>query len=393
MSPVPILGIGAVCSAGYGVETGYKAISEGKVCLTPLSLFESGLKETPPCGQVINDPSTKFDFAIPNRTIGLAMLAAQEALAYVKEQDGLRFGIVVATTVAGMTKSEIFYRELRNNPDYIKNADKELAFHEPTALSSFLATNFNAQGFHTVSTACSTGLHALGIAKRLIEQNIYDLCLAVGVDALSLLTIRGFASLMLIDYSGCKPFDKRRVGISLGEGAGALLLASDKAVKQLGIKPKAAISAWGASADCYHMTAPHPDGEGAIQATTSAMKEAGISPSDISMIAAHGTGTQDNDMSEIKAMKALFDPLPPFCSMKGTLGHTLAASGTLEAVFSVCALNDNRVPATAGFEEPDEAVDAKPSPGEEKKLSYIVKNSFGFGGNNAAVVISKWKEK
>lgn len=385
MSPVPILGLGAVCSAGYGVNTVYKAVSEGKDCLCPLSLFESGLKEAPPCGEVKEFP---VNMTIPNRTIGLAMPAAQEALASVKDLGELRLGIVAATTVAGMTRSELFYRELRNNADYIKNAGKELAYHEPTALSSYLALQFNARGFHTISTACSTGLHATGIAKRLIEQNSYDLCLAVGVDALSLLTVRGFASLMLIDYTGCKPFDKRRVGISLGEGAGALLLGSNKAAEQLDITPLAAISGWGASADCHHMTAPHPEGHGAMRATTAALKEAGIEPSDIGMIAAHGTGTPDNDISEIKAMRALFDPIPPFCSMKGTFGHTLAASGTLEAVLAVCALNDNRIPATAGFEVPDEAVGAKPSAGEEKELKHIVKNSFGFGGNNASVVIS-----
>lgn len=385
MSPIPILGLGAVCSAGYGVNTGYKAISEGTDCLKPLSLFESGLKETPPCGDVNED---LVDKTVPNRTIGLAMLAAQEALAAVKNPEDLRFGIVVATTVAGMTRSELFYRELRNNTDSIKNADKELAFHEPTALSSYLASNLNASGFHTISTACSTGLHAIGMAKRLVEQDKYDICLAVGADALSLLTIRGFASLMLIDYTGCKPFDKRRVGISLGEGAGALLLGSDRVVKQLTITPIASVSGWGAGADCHHMTAPHPEGEGAMRATKAALKEAGIDPSDIGMIAAHGTGTPDNDSSEIKAMRALFDPMPPFCSMKGTLGHTLAASGALEAVFAACALNDNRVPKTAGFEVPDEAVGAEPSPGEAKKLKHILKNSFGFGGNNAAIIIS-----
>ena len=390
MSHIPILGIGAVCSAGYGVNTGYKAISEGIDSLSPLSLFECGLKETPPCGEVKEE---LVDKTVPNRTIGLAMPAVQEALAPVNNPGELRFGVVVATTVAGMTRSELFYRELRNDAGYIKNADKELAYHEPTALSSFLASNFNATGFHTISTACSSGLHAIGMAKRLIEQNRYDLCLAVGVDALSLLTIRGFASLMLIDFTGCKPFDKRRVGISLGEGAGALLLGSGKAVEQLNLTPVAAVSGWGASADCHHMTAPHPEGDGAIRATSAALKEAGITPAEISMIAAHGTGTPNNDLSEIKAMQALFDPMPPFCSMKRTLGHTLAASGALEAVFAACALNDNKVPATAGFEIPDKAVGAEPSPGEEKELKHILKNSFGFGGNNAAVVISEWKEE
>lgn len=391
MAHIPIIGIGAVCAAGYGVEKGFNAIARGKNCLTPLSLFESGLKEVPLCGQVEEDPSEKLGVKIPNRTTGLALWAVQEVLEPVPDRANLRLGIVLATTVAGMTQTEIFYRELKKNPDFCKHADKELSFHEATATAGFLASQLSAVGFYTISTACSTSLHALGMAKRLVEQNTFDLCLAVGVDALSLLTVRGFASLMLIDFSGCKPFDKRRIGISLGEGAGVLLLASDKAAEHLGVQPLAAVSGWGASADCHHMTAPHPEGDGAIRATNSAIKNAGISPTDISMIAAHGTATPDNDISEIKAMRALFDPLPPFCSMKGTLGHTLAASGTLESVFAVCALRNNKIPATAGFEQSDEAVGAEPSLGEDKVLQHILKNSFGFGGNNAAVVISKWK--
>ncbi len=392
MSSIPIIGMGAVSAAGYGVSKGYEAVSKGLDCLTPLSLFNAALKEIPLCGQVAEDPSSKFSFPVPNRSIGLALWAVQEALRPVGEKNNLRLGIVLATTVAGMTRSELFYRELRDNPDYSKNASSELAFHEPTAVTGFLANQVNAHGFHSISTACSSSLHALGMAKRLIENNVYDLCLAVGVDALSILTIRGFASLMLIDFSGCKPFDVRRVGISLGEGAGALLLASEKAAVQLDISPIAGMAGWGASADGHHMTAPHPEGAGAIRATNAALMEAGITTADIDMVAAHGTATPDNDVSEIKAMRTLFDPLPPFYSMKRTLGHTLAASGSLETVFAVCALNENKIPATAGFEQPDETINAQPSSGEEKKLRYILKNSFGFGGNNAVIVLSKWEK-
>lgn len=391
MSSIPIIGMGAVCAAGYGVARGYAAVSQGKDCLSPLSLFDAALKEIPLCGQVAEDPAQKFSCTVPNRSAGLALWAMREALEPVPQRNGLRLGMVVATTVAGMTRSELFYRELRDNPDSCKKASGELAYHEPTAISGFLARQVNVQGFHSISTACSTSLHALGMAKRLIENDIYDLCLAVGVDALSLLTIRGFASLMLVDFAGCKPFDRRRVGISLGEGAGVLLLASPKAADRFGIQPLAGMAGWGASADGHHMTAPHPEGEGAKQATAAALNEAGIEPSAITMIAAHGTATPDNDISEITAMRALFDPLPPFCSMKRTLGHTLAASGSLETVFAVCALNENRIPATAGFEEADEAINAQPSPGEEKELGYILKNSFGFGGNNAVVVLAKWQ--
>jgi len=389
MSKTPIIGIGAISAAGYGAKQGYGVVKSGSDCLTPLSLFESGLKETPLCGQIKADVYKSLAADMPNRTSVLAMAAAQEAMAPVKKSNRLRLGITFATTVAGMTRSEIFYRELKKEPSHIKNAAKELAHHEPAACAGIVASKLGAQGFHTLSTACSTGLHAIGMAKRLIEHDRFDLCLAIGVDALSILTVRGFASLMLIDFTGCKPFDKRRIGISLGEGAGALLLGSEKAADQLGIRPLGFVSGWGASADCHHMTAPHPEGEGAKNAIHAALTEAGITRNEISMIAAHGTATPDNDLAEIKAMRALFDPLPPFCSMKRTLGHTLAASGAIEAVYAVCALNDNYVPATAGFEQADEAIGAAPSPGEQKQLDHILKTSFGFGGNNAAVIISK----
>jgi 3-oxoacyl-[acyl-carrier-protein] synthase-1 len=137
------------------------------------------------------------------------------------------------------------------------------------------------------------------------------------------------------------------------------------------------------------MTAPHPEGAGARAAVEKALAEAGIAAADIGFIAAHGTATPDNDISEIKAMRAVFGALPPFCSMKRTLGHTLAASGTLEAVFCVAALHRGLIPATAGFEQVDEAIGARPSPRTRTDVRHVLKNSFGFGGNNAALILSK----
>lgn len=389
MTSIAVIGMGAVSAAGMGVDHSVDAVLNGEDCLSPLTLFDSGLKETPLCGQIITKLNYGKGESRPNRTAAIAMHAVNEALLPVKNRGALRLGLVLATTVAGMTDSEIFYKELRNNPDAVKKAKTCLSYHEPTAITGKIASNINAQGFLTISTACSTSLHALGMAKRLVEENSFDLCLAVGVDALSMLTVRGFASLMLIDYSGCKPFDKNRKGISIGEGSGALLLASDKTVKYLEVKPLALISGWGASADCYHMTAPNPEGGGAIRATRAALKEAHCEPEEISMIAAHGTATQDNDRAEIAAMRSIFKRLPPFYSLKRTLGHTLAASGTLESVFSICALNKNIVPKTAGFTCIDEVINAKPSGTYRCEAKHILKNSFGFGGNNAAVIISK----
>jgi 3-oxoacyl-[acyl-carrier-protein] synthase-1 len=353
-------------------------------------LFDAGLKEVPHCGQAAADPADILPDAAPNRSIALALIAARQALAPVADRRNFKLSIVCGTTVAGMSRSELFYRKLRNDPAHAALAAEELRYHEPGAVTGYLASRFNAEECFSLSTACSTGLHACGMAKRLIERGECDLCLALGVDALSLLTVRGFASLMLVDFAGCKPFDKRRIGISLGEAAGALLLASERAADSLGVQPLAALSGWGASADSHHMTAPHPDGLGARMAASAALADAGIAASEIGCIATHGTATPDNDASEIKAMRALFDPLPPFCSMKGSIGHTLAASGIVEAAYAVTMLLQSRIPATANFIQPDEAIGAAPSPGQERQLDHILKNSFGFGGNNASVVLSTW---
>ena len=377
--------MGAICTAGSGVGAGRDAVYQGSDCLSPLSIFESGLKTAPLCGQIAD---IQDEFESPNRTIALACIAAREALAAVGDRRGIAIGLVFATTVGGITRSELFYKALRADASVAPNAARELAFHEPCAAAGFLCRAFGLAGFYTLSTACSTGLHAVGMAKRLVEQGDFDACLAVGADALSLLTLRGFSSLMLIDPAGCRPFDVRRAGTSLGEGAGAMLVASEATAHRVGVPPLARVAGWGASADCYHMTAPHPEGMGAQKAIRAALDEAGIAPADVGAIATHGTATPDNDKSEIAAVRAVLGDVPPFFSVKRTLGHTLAASGILEAVFAVCALRDGIVPPTAGFEQTDPAIGLAPSAGVRRDMRHIVKNSFGFGGNNASAVFS-----
>jgi len=385
MTAVAIIGMGAICSAGAGVDKGFHAAIQGKDGLIALSDFETGLKTPPLCSPVPELPNEPY---APNRTTALALLAATEALAPLHGRHGLPLSIVAATTVAGMTRSEVFYRLLREDPAASALAASELSHHEPAALSGFLCEKLGGSSFCTLSTACSTGLHAIGMAKRTIERGA-DLCLAVGADALSLLTLRGFSSLMLIDPAGCRPFDKRRAGISLGEGAGAMLLASGKAVDRLQTPPLAYVSGWGASADCHHMTAPHPSGDGAKRCMRAALDEAGIAPADIGLIVSHGTATPDNDVAEIAAIRSVFGAIPPFCSLKRTIGHTLAASGIVEAVFAIRAMQSQCALPTAGFEQIDEAIGCAPASAGALTIRHVLKNAFGFGGNNAAMVFSR----
>lgn len=388
MPGVAIVGIGAVSAAGIDPQDAFKKIASGESALSPLTLFKSGMKENPLAGELKEDPQKRLSYKTPNRSTALAMLSIEQALCDIDDLKGLKLGLFTATTVGGMTESEIFYDNYLKDETVATSAAEIFSNHEPSAMSGFISEKIGASGFHTLSTACSTSLHSLGMAKRAVENGTYDLAIALGVDALSILTIRGFASLMLVDPNGCKPFDKKRLGISIGEGAGALLLASEQAIKELNLSKKAEMLGWGASADCYHMTAPHPEGEGAINAAKMALSEAMIHAEDIDMVIAHGTATPDNDISEAKALTSLFKEIPPFTSMKGVIGHTLAASGTLEIVYSIIAMNEGIVPTSAAFDEIDEEVNLSPSTGESKEIRYVMKNAFGFGGNNAVVIIS-----
>jgi 3-oxoacyl-(acyl-carrier-protein) synthase len=385
--PVLIAGMGAISACGSGVENLFNAVIAGKDGLKPLTAIDSCLKVIPQCAE-ITFHHEYFDKYY--RTLALALVAVDEALSCLDNRDGLRIGVVSATTVGGICTTERVYQRIRTNPEELPSLVPQLAIHEPSVLSAKICEYINGTGFHTLSTACSTGLHALGVAKRFIEQGTYDACLAVGSDPLSLLTIRGFASLTLLDPHGCRPFDKERAGISLGEGAAAMLLIPEKFADQCVRKPTVAVAGWGASADCFHMTAPHPQGDGARRAVQSALKESGLSNDCVHLIAAHGTGTPDNDKAEIAAMKSLFDPLPPFYSVKRTIGHTLAASGMLEAVCAVKAIETQQVPKTPGFSTLDDQIGVAPGGVVSGEIRNVLKNSFGFGGNNAAVLFSGW---
>jgi 3-oxoacyl-[acyl-carrier-protein] synthase-1 len=381
-----ICGMGAISSAGAGIDKGYSAIKHGRDGITPLHLFDSQLKITPLCAQV--DIPYTYDSVQTYRTLQLAESAVDEALLSMPDRQGISIGVVSSTTIGGICSTEKVYNEFLKDPALLARLAQFASIHEPSVLSSRICERIKGQGFHTLSTACSTGLHAIGMAKRLIDKGVYDACIAVGSDALSFLTIRGFASLTLLDPNGCRPFDKSRAGISLGEGAGAMLLVKESLTGRCKHKPSAIVSGWGASADCYHMTAPHPQGEGAQASVVAALKEADIEEHTIDFIAAHGTGTPDNDKAEIKAMQTVFGTLPPFCSMKRSIGHTLAASGILESVYAIRALHDNYVPPTTGFQEQDPEIGYSPV-AKTHTMKHILKNSFGFGGNNASMIFSK----
>ncbi|MBN1575930.1 MAG: hypothetical protein JW913_05220 [Chitinispirillaceae bacterium] len=383
-----IAGTGAVCAAGNGVDTGCDALRSGCDYLKTYFHPDWPTVAAPLCATVECDLDVLTGREGLFRTLALARVAVDEAMQAFPAREGLRCAVVAATTVGGISQTERAYKNFRLDHNYLPSLAVESAVHEPAVLAAELCRKIKGCGFHTVSTACSSSLHAIGMAKRLIEKGYYDACLVIGADALCITTVRGFGSLTLLDPVGCRPFDRDRAGISLGEAAGAMLLAAPQVKKRFPEPMLAIVNGWGASSDCYHMTAPHPQGNGARAAIEAALAEAALAPGAIDGIVAHGTGTPDNDRAEIAALKTVFPHLPPFCSMKRTLGHTLAASGILEAVFAVQMIREGFIPPTTGFSAVDEQIGAAPSPGRAVTLRHVLKNAFGFGGNNAAIILS-----
>jgi len=296
--------------------------------------------------------------------------------------------LFVGTTVGGVDRSEKEYLKVKNESEI---NPENFARHGADKMTKFLSEKYGFARFCAVSTACSSGLHAIGLAKKLIESKKSDFAAAVGADALCELTVKGFESLMLIDKTSPRPFDKSRAGIVLGEGGGGLILCSQNFVKKMNLSPQFSIAGYGSSCDAYHATAPHPNGEGAVSAITKALKDADISFGDIDWICSHGTGTIDNDSAEVKAYRAVFgDKIPPFCSFKGAIGHTLAACGAVETAYVIEAMKRQIIPATAGFRETDENIGYSPAAQKlNKKAKFVLKTAFGFGGNNAAIVIKR----
>jgi 3-oxoacyl-(acyl-carrier-protein) synthase len=267
-----------------------------------------------------------------------------------------------------------------------------LRFHECAGVADVCARLLGARGpCATVSTACSAGAMAIAAAAELILAGEADLMLAGGSDSLCRLTLNGFGSLLLLDPSGCRPFDARRAGISLGEGAAMLVLETEETARARGARILARLTGWGASCDAWHATAPHPEGRGAFAAMQKALERAGLQPADIDFVCAHGTGTPDNDAMEAKALKRLWgDGLPPVASTKRFFGHTLAASGAIKAVICIQALQEQHIPANLGFEQPDPGLGLEPvRQFQPRNLSHLLSNSFGFGGNNVVLVLSK----
>jgi 3-oxoacyl-(acyl-carrier-protein) synthase len=387
-----ITGLGIVTAAGWNLASVWNSITNGLCGLRPLSLFSSPRHGQHLAGEVQPDLGKLGAPVRGSRSDRLAWLAAREAM----ETSGLnladcaeRAGVILGCSVGGSFGSEQFLIGLIKHG---RMRSRPTRFHECNSSVDFVADAFGCHGpSFAIATACSSSALAIAAAGEMILRGEADAMLAGGTDSLSRMTWGGFHSLLLVDPTGCRPFDSNRAGMCLGEGAGVLVMEAEETARQRGAAVLARLTGWGASCDAYHVTAPHPEGSGALVAMQRALRRAGLSPTEIDYVNAHGTGTRDNDAAESKALKALFgNRVPPFSSTKRFFGHALAASGGIEAVVCVEALRRQQLPPNPGFETVDAAIGLAPVRQlQNAALTHVLSNSFGFGGNNAALIFSK----
>ena len=387
-----ITGAGIVAAPGCGVEAIWQAVAANADGLKPLTLFSSPRYGQALAGEVRADLTALGAPLRGSRGDRLGWLAARDAIASAGlklDECGDCAGVVLGSSVGGSFDSERFLTALIKDG---KMRARPTRFHECVSVVEMIADDFGLFGpSFAVATACSSGALAIATAAEFIQAGEAEVMLCGGADSLSRMTWGGFHSLLLVDGAGCRPFDAHRAGMSLGEGAAVLVLESESNARRRGARILARLSGWGASCDAHHATAPHPEGAGASAAMKSALERAGLTPSDIQYVNAHGTGTRDNDLAEGAALKAIFGGrMPPVSSTKRCFGHALAASGAIEAIICLEALRRQELPPNPGFTAMDPAIGLEPvTASRAAALTHVMSNSFGFGGNNAVLIFSR----
>jgi 3-oxoacyl-[acyl-carrier-protein] synthase I len=395
VNPLHLSQFTATTCLGRGLAANLAALREERSGLAPCR-FETVDVDT--CvGEVagVDDESllpAVTDFDCRNNRLAQLGLAQDDFIAGVaaaRARYGAdRIGVFVGTSTSGILQTELAYRRR----DSVTGALPD-DFVYSTTQNSFSVADFVRRTLRlsgpaaAISSACSSSAKAFGSAARMIEVGLIDAAVVGGVDSLCLTTLYGFSSLQLTSTRPCRPFDRDRDGLSIGEAAAFFLIErlpavpSPDAILLLGV---------GESSDAYHMSSPHPEGMGARMAMEQALAGAGLAPEAIDYINLHGTGTRSNDLVEGRAVLSLFGNATRCSSTKGAVGHTLGAAGGVEAVFSVLALRHGFMPAGVNMQELDPALPlAYLLRNEARAPSRVLSNSFGFGGTNCSLVLGR----
>ncbi len=395
---VAITGLGIFCSIGRNVGEFTQSLRTEKTGIGPITLFDTTKY---PCkiGAEISDYQPGDYFAKKeqkkiSRTDQFALIASEEAvkssgiISYLSDE----VGVCLGAGAGGMAEAEIYHREIlvkgKSRPSLIRS-------FIPSFTTDRLAERFGFSGPKlTITTACSSSATAIGYGADLIRNGRCKAVLCGGSDALSELTFGGFNSLKATDPSPCKPFDRKRAGMSLGEGAGIIVLEDFETAVERAARIYAEFLGYGIGGEAYHITAPEPTGTREARIIGEAMRESGIQFFEVDYINAHGTGTPLNDKIETLSIKKVFGERAysiPISSIKSSVGHCLGSAGSIEAVACVLSLMHQFVPPTLNHEHGDEECDLDYVPGKsrDRRVGIILSNSFAFGGNCTTLVFGK----
>lgn len=389
---IVITGVGVVSALGVGQAAQVKALMQGisgigRVRYLPTEHLEFPVGEVDLSHEELLDMLQIHDNQRYSRTSLFGMVALREALTQARLLDREDLAFVSGTTVGGMDVTERYF------PEPLPSDMRDV--HDCGANTNGIADYFGCFDYtSTVSTACSSAMNALITAKWLIESGERDIVVAGGSESLSLFHLNGFKSLLILDRECCRPFDKTRAGLNLGEGAAYLVLEREETALARHADILGVLSGVGNACDAYHQTASSENGEGGYRSMIKALEDAGMDCSRIDYVNAHGTATPNNDMTESAALKRVFgEKLPPVSSTKSYTGHTTSASGSIETVFCLLALQNGFLPFQREFQNPDASciipVSGFQCPRAE--LHHVMCNSFGFGGNDSSIILSRYE--
>jgi 3-oxoacyl-[acyl-carrier-protein] synthase-1 len=393
MQPIFITEYTAVTACGLGTGALRDALVEQRCCLEPPRLIQPEFQTF--TGE-ISAPLPQLSEALKgyetrNTRIALAALDCEgqrfrnAVLDAMARYGARRVGVIIGTSTSGIYETELAYKSLAEHGIFPPSFNFKQQ-HAWLATADFVKRELGVKGIcYAISTACSTSGKAVAAGQRLIETGVCDAVIVGGVDSICHMTLYGFNSLELTSPKPCTPLDRHRDGISIGEGAGLMLLEKER--RRPG---DVVLIGYGESSDAYHMTAPHPEGEGSARAMRMALQSAGIEANQLDYVNLHATGTKLNDASEMQAMATVFGPELPCSGSKGMTGHTLGAAGSIEAVITMIALQDRFAPGTCGICEVDNTFSNRVLVEnlEIPSIRRVMSNNFGFGGNNVSLVFA-----
>lgn len=398
---VVITGAGIVTALGLGWKPNAESFRAGRAAFRPVSLFDVSRQRAKTAAEVdlpATLPPTRLgakQIVRLDRAASMLLLATREAWQQSGWEPMENLPFVLGTTAGGMAFGEAYFRQAIQKPHDHRHQSTRAICYQPQVQARMILDALGSSGPITIiSNACASGGNAIGHAWELIRYGQAERVLTGGYDALTELVFSGFDALQALSTTICRPFDARRDGLALGEGAAVVALETLESAHRRGVPILGELIGYGAAIDKHHLTQPHPQGDTTLAVMRQACASAGVTPADIDYINAHGTGTVLNDSSEALAVAHWAGQCAatlPVSSTKASIGHLLGAAGAVEAVISLMTLREQWLPPELAFETPDPACNfpivRQP---QDARVNVVLSNSFGFGGVNASLILRRW---